>query len=151
VTAHPRQMSRGGAERNSFAESLLVSVATLALLAPLVGGGRGELVAPHADPRFDVSLVVPAQERFLVLCVRPVAFPAARRAALRPASEATDADAVLLAKRTHHTARVLATPAHRSGDSMSVIAILQQQSFRPAANSPAFIDLSASQTYHSRQ
>ena len=108
-------MSRGGAGRHSFAESLLVSVAILALLAALVGGGRGELVTPHADARFDISLVVPAQERFLVLRVRPVAFPAARRAALRPASEATDADAVLLAKRSHHTTRILAAPAHRSG------------------------------------
>jgi len=107
-------MNRGGAGRHSFAESLLVSVAILALLAALVGGGRGELMAPHADARFDISLVVPAQERFLVLRVRPVAFPAARRAALRPASEATDADAVLLAKRSHHTTRILATPAHRS-------------------------------------
>src|SRR5450759_3720204 len=108
-------MNRGGAGRHSFAESLLVSVAILALLAALVGGGRGELMAPHADARFDISLVVPAQERFLVLRVRPVAFPAARRAALRPAAEATDADAVLLAKRSHHTTRILAAPAHRSG------------------------------------
>ena len=90
-------------------------MAILALLAALVGGGRGELMAPHADARFDISLVVPAQERFLVLRVRPVAFPAARRGALRPASEATDADAVLLAKRSHHTTRILAAPAHRSG------------------------------------
>jgi hypothetical protein len=98
----------------SLTEALLVSVAILALLAALVGGSRGSLVAPHADARFDISLVVPAQERFLVLRVRSVAFPAACRAALRPASEATDADAVLLAKRSHHTIRNLASPAHRS-------------------------------------
>ena len=45
----------------SLAESLLASVAILALLAALVGGGRRPLVAPHADARFHVSLVVPAQ------------------------------------------------------------------------------------------
>jgi len=98
----------------SLTEALLVSVPILALLAAFVSSSCGELVTPHADARFDISLVVPAQERFLVLRVRPVAFPAACRAALRPASEATDADAVLLAKRSHHTTRILATPVHRS-------------------------------------
>ena len=87
----------------------------LALLASLVGGSRGPLVAAHADARFDISLIVPAQERFLVLRMHPVASPAACRAALRPAVTATDADAVLLAKRSHHTTRILAAPAHRSG------------------------------------
>src|ERR1019366_8453172 len=99
----------------SFTESLLASVAILAFLAALVGGSRGPLVAPRADTRFDISLVVPAQERFLVLRVRPVTFPAARRAAIRPASEATDADAVPLAKRSHHATRIFTNPIHRSG------------------------------------
>jgi hypothetical protein len=31
-----------------------------------------------------------------------------------PASEATDADAVLLAKRSHHTVRILGARSHRS-------------------------------------
>ena len=78
---------------------------------PLVAS---KLLAPHADARFDIPLVVPPQERFLVLRVRPIALSAARRAALRPASEATDADAVLLAKRSHHATGILATVVHES-------------------------------------
>jgi len=67
---------RGGtgfcrAGRPSLTESLLFSVAILA-------------VAPHADARFHISLVVPAQERFLEFCVRSVAFHAARCVAFRP-------------------------------------------------------------------
>jgi hypothetical protein len=107
--------AREAARFPSFTESLLVSVAILALLAALVGGGRGELVAPHTDARFDVSLVVPAQSQLLCLRVRPIAFPATRLAALRPAPEASGADAVLPTKRSHHANRVLVTPAHGSG------------------------------------
>jgi hypothetical protein len=110
-------------EYPSFTEPLLVIVAILALLAAFVSGSSGSLVAPHADARFDISLVVPTQERFLILRVRPVAFPAACRAALGPASEATDADAVLLAKRSHHSTRILATCAHRSGRASLKISI----------------------------
>ncbi len=98
----------------SLAESLLASMAILALLAALVGASRGSLMAPHANARFDIALVVPAEERFLILRVRPVAFPAACRAALSPASEATDTDAVPLAKRSHHSTRILAAAAHWS-------------------------------------
>ena len=84
----------------------------LALLAAFVRGSPGSLVAPHADARFDIPLIVPAHEGFLILRVSLVAFAAACRAALRPAPEATDADAVLLAKRSHHSARILAARAH---------------------------------------
>lgn len=113
----PARWLNSGAGRHSFAESLLASVAILALLAALVRGSPRALMAPHANARLDVSLVVPAQKRFLVLRACPIAFHAARRVALRPASEATDADAVLLAKRSHHAIRNLASPAHRSGTS----------------------------------
>jgi hypothetical protein len=58
-------------------------MAILALLAALVGASRGSLMAPHANARFDIALVVPAEERFLILRVLPVAFPAACRAAPR--------------------------------------------------------------------
>jgi hypothetical protein len=92
-------------------------MASLAHLAAFVSGSRGSFVAPNANAGFDISRVVPPQERFLILRVRPVAFPAACRAALSPASEATDADAVLLAKRSHHSTRILATAAHRSSTS----------------------------------
>jgi hypothetical protein len=51
-------------------------------------------MAPHADAGCDISLVVPAQSHLLCLRVCPVAFPAACRAALDPAPEATGADAV---------------------------------------------------------
>jgi hypothetical protein len=87
-------------------------VAILALLAAFVSGSPGTLVAPHADACFDIPLVVPAQEGFLVFRVRLVAFPAACRVALRPASETTDADSVLLAKRSHHATGILATVVH---------------------------------------
>jgi hypothetical protein len=87
----------------------------LACLAAFVGGSPGALVAPHADARFDIPLVVPTQERFLILRVSLIAFAAACRAALRPASKATDADAVFLAKRSHHATRILALSAHWSG------------------------------------
>jgi hypothetical protein len=89
-------------------------VAISALLAAFVGGSAGALGAPHTDTRFYVALIVPTQERFLVLRVRLVAFTAARRAALRPAPEATNADAVLLAKRPHHATRILATVVRES-------------------------------------
>ena len=101
----------------SLAESLLASMAILALLAALVGASRGSLATAHADARFNVSLIVPAQERFLILRVRLVAFPAACRAALSPASEATDTDTVPLAKRSHHSTRILAAAAHWSSTS----------------------------------
>jgi hypothetical protein len=89
----------------SLGESLPVSMAILALLAALVSGSRRSLVAPDANACFDIALVVPTQVRFLVLRVRSVAFHAAYCTALDPASEATDADAVLLAKRSHHSAK----------------------------------------------
>jgi hypothetical protein len=92
-------------------------MAILALLAALVGASRGSLVASHANARLDIALVVPTQVRFLVLRVRPVAFLAACRTADSPASEASDANAVLLAKRSHHSTRILATAAHRSSTS----------------------------------
>jgi hypothetical protein len=101
----------------SLAQSLLVSVVGLALLAALVSGSRGPLVAPDANARFDITLVVPAHERFLIPRVCLVAFHATRRAALCPASEATDADAAHLAKRPHHSTRILATATHRSNTS----------------------------------
>src|SRR5260370_18415 len=81
----------------------------------LVRVARG-LVAPNADARLDIALVVPTQVRFLVLRMRPVSFPAACRTAHSPASEATDANAALLAKRSHHSTRILATAAHRSNN-----------------------------------
>ena len=84
----------------------------LTLLAPFVGGSPGALVAPHADSRFDIPLIVPALSRLLVLRMCLIALPAACRAPLRPAPEATDADTMLLAKRSHHSARVLAARAH---------------------------------------
>jgi hypothetical protein len=89
----------------------------LAPLAALVRRGRGPLVAPHADARFDIPLVVPAHEGFLILRVSLIAFAAACRAALRPASKATDADAMFLAKCPRHTARIFATGGHRSSKS----------------------------------
>jgi hypothetical protein len=92
-------------------------MAVLALRTALVSGSPGALVAPDADARFDIPLVVPAQEGFLVLRMCPIAFPAACRTALRPASETTDADAVLLAKRTHHSTQSLVTAVHRSNTS----------------------------------
>jgi hypothetical protein len=101
----------------SLGESSPASMAILALLAALVGGSRRSLVTSHADARFNVSLIVPPQERFLIPRVRPVAFPAACRAAHSPASVATDADAVPLAKRSHHSSRILATATHRSNTS----------------------------------
>ena len=102
-------------ERPLSAEALLVSVPILALLAAFVSGSPGALVAPHTDPRFDIPLVVSAQERFLVLRVCLIAFFAACGVALRPATEATDADAVLLAKRSHHATGILAARGHLSG------------------------------------
>ena len=69
-------------------------------------------MAPHADARFDIPLIVPALSHLLVLRVCLVAFLAARRVSFRPAPEATDADTMLLAKRSHHSARVLAARAH---------------------------------------
>ena len=80
--------------------------------APFVSGSPGSLVAPHADARFDIPLIVPALSHLLVLRVCLVAFQAARRVPFRPASEATHADAVLLAKHSHHRSRVLAARAH---------------------------------------
>jgi hypothetical protein len=101
----------------SLVEPLLVSMAILAPLAALVGRSRGSLVAPHADTRLNVSLVVPTQVRFLVLRVRPIAFHAASRATLGPTSEASHANAVFFAKRSYHSTRILATAAHRSSTS----------------------------------
>jgi len=80
-------------------------------------GVAGRLWHRTQTPGFDISLVVPAQEQFLILRVRPVAFLAARRTAHGPASEATDTDVVPLAKRSHHSTRILATAAHRSSTS----------------------------------
>ncbi len=85
----------------------------LILLTTLVAGGSGSLVVPHADSCFDIAFVVPTPVKFLVFRVRPVAFLAARGAVTRPIPEASDADAVLLAKRSHYTARNLATSADR--------------------------------------
>jgi hypothetical protein len=92
-------------------------MAILALLAAFVSGSRGSFVAPHANACIDISLVVPTQERFLVLRVRPVAFRAASRATLCPTSEASHANAVPLAKRSHPSTRILAAAAHRSSTS----------------------------------
>jgi hypothetical protein len=41
-------------------------MAILALLTALVGGSRGSLVAPNADARLDIALVVPTKVRFLL-------------------------------------------------------------------------------------
>ena len=79
----------------SFAQSLLVGVPILTLLAPFVGGSSGSLVAPHADARFDIPLIVPALSRLLVLRVCLIAFPAACCVALRPSSEPDDATDML--------------------------------------------------------
>jgi hypothetical protein len=97
-------------------------MAVLASLAALVGGCPGALMTPHTNSRFDISFVVSAQERFLVLRVRPIAFHAARRVAIHPVSEATDANAVLLAKRSHHPTRIFATAVHgRAHDNTLII------------------------------
>jgi hypothetical protein len=101
----------------SLAESLLVSMAILAPLAALVGGSRGSLVAPNADTGFDISLVVPAQERFLILRVRLVAFHAARRFALCPTTETTQMRRLLQNARTippEFLPRLLISGAHHS-------------------------------------
>ena len=50
----------------SFTESLPSSVVGFALPASLVGRSRGSLMAPHADTCFDISLVIPPRERFLI-------------------------------------------------------------------------------------
>jgi hypothetical protein len=115
----------------SFTEPLLVIVAILALLAAFVSGSSGALVAAHTDCRFDISLVVPTKERFLILRMCLIAFPAACRAALGPASAATDADAVLPAKCSHHASRILATCAHRSGRASLKISIPRILRFDP--------------------
>jgi hypothetical protein len=76
--------------KNLAGAALLVGVAVLARLAAFVSSSPGSLVATDADARFDIPLIVPSQERFLILRACPITFTAAGRAALRPASEATD-------------------------------------------------------------
>ena len=92
-------------------------MAILALLAAFICGGCRSLVSPHANAGLDIALVVPTQVGFLVLRVCPVAFHAACRTAHSPASEATDADAAPLAKRSYHATRILAAAAHQSNTS----------------------------------
>jgi hypothetical protein len=98
----------------SLARSLVLSVVILTLLTTLVGGFCGSLVAPHTHASFDISLVIPALSHLLVLRVRLIALLTPSRVAIRPAAEAIHADAVLLAKRSHQSARICGGCAHRS-------------------------------------
>ena len=90
--------------------SLPSSVVGLALRASLVGRSRGSLVAPDADTCFDISFVIPPRAGFLILRMRPDAFLTPCCTAYSPMMATSDADAMLLAKRPHHSTRILATP-----------------------------------------
>jgi hypothetical protein len=74
-------------------------------------------MAPHTNSGFDISLVVSAQECFLVLRVRQIAFLASCGAALRPALATTYTDTMLFAKGSYQTARIVAACAHWSSTS----------------------------------
>ena len=111
----------------SFTASLLVSVAILALLAAFVSGGRGELVAPHADTCCNVPVVGAAQPRFLGLGVCFVAPPAACCVTFPPPPEASGADAVPPAKRLQLAKSGHSPPPARG--SMSEMAMLRQLAF----------------------
>ena len=80
---------------------LPLSVTILTFLATFVSGGRGVLVAPHADAGRSVPIIVRAQSHLLRLRVCLVALPAACRSALRPFPEISGADAVLPIEGTH--------------------------------------------------
>jgi hypothetical protein len=89
--------------------SLPGSVVCLALRASLVGRSRGSLMASDADTCFDIPLVIPPRARCLILRMRPIAFLTSCCTAYRPMAAASDADAVFLAKRPHHSTRIIGT------------------------------------------